>query len=50
MMELGPHVLLDLLATSLSYWWVIVPPTLVGIVVGAIPGFNAANTIIIRCR
>jgi putative tricarboxylic transport membrane protein len=46
-MELGPDVLLDLLATSLSYWWVIVPATLFGIVVGAIPGFNAANTIII---
>ena len=47
MMELGPDVLLDLLATSLGYWWVIVPATLFGIVVGAVPGFNAANTIII---
>jgi len=28
-------------------WWVIVPSILLGLIVGAIPGFSAANTIII---
>jgi putative tricarboxylic transport membrane protein len=37
----------DLFAHSFSYWYVIVPATLLGLVVGAIPGFSAANTIII---
>ncbi|MGH6944970.1 MAG: tripartite tricarboxylate transporter permease, partial [Geminicoccaceae bacterium] len=46
-MELGSDVLLHLLLTTLSYWWVIIPSTLLGILMGAIPGFNAANTIII---
>jgi putative tricarboxylic transport membrane protein len=32
---------------SLSYWWVIVPSVLLGMVVGALPGFSAANTIIV---
>ncbi len=32
---------------ALSYWWIIVPAVLIGVVMGAIPGFNAANTIII---
>lgn len=38
---------LPLFAESLSLWWVIVPAILLGLVVGAIPGFSAANTIII---
>lgn len=37
----------DLLLHSLSLWWVIVPATLLGIVVGAVPGFSAQNTLII---
>lgn len=32
---------------SLSYWWVILPSILLGLIVGAIPGFSAANTIIV---
>ncbi len=31
----------------LSYWWVIIPSIFLGLIVGAIPGFSAANTIII---
>lgn len=37
----------DLFGHSFSLWWVIVPATLMGIVVGAIPGFSAQNTLII---
>jgi putative tricarboxylic transport membrane protein len=37
----------SLLAHTLSFWWVILPAILLGLVVGAIPGFSAANTIII---
>lgn len=32
---------------SLQYWWVMIPAVILGNVVGAIPGFSAANTIII---
>ena len=38
---------LELLLTTLSYWWLIIPATLLGLLVGAIPGFSAANTIIV---
>ena len=31
---------------TLSFWWVIVPTIFLGLIVGAIPGFSAANTII----
>jgi len=37
----------DLFFHSLSLWWVIVPSIFLGFIVGAIPGFSAANTIII---
>ena len=40
-------VFLNLLVETLSYWWLIIPATLLGVVVGAVPGFSAANTIII---
>jgi len=40
-------VFLELFGTTLSYWWVILPATLLGVLVGAVPGFSAANTIII---
>jgi putative tricarboxylic transport membrane protein len=40
-------VFLDLFGKTLSYWWVILPATLLGVLVGAVPGFSAANTIII---
>jgi putative tricarboxylic transport membrane protein len=36
-----------LFAYSLTYWWVMIPAILLGNIVGAIPGFSAANTIII---
>jgi len=37
----------SILVDTLSYWWVILPATLLGVLVGAIPGFSAANTIIV---
>ena len=40
-------VFLGMFAETLTYWWIIVPATLLGVLVGAIPGFSAANTIII---
>jgi putative tricarboxylic transport membrane protein len=38
---------LNLFVETLDYWWILIPATLLGVVVGAIPGFSAANTIII---
>jgi putative tricarboxylic transport membrane protein len=38
---------LELLLRSLSFWWIIIPAILIGAVAGAVPGFSAANTIII---
>ena len=40
-------LLLDLLLRSLGQWWIIVPAVIVGIVVGAVPGFNAQNVLVI---
>ena len=37
----------QLFLDTLGLWWVIVPATLLGILVGAIPGFSAQNTLII---
>jgi putative tricarboxylic transport membrane protein len=37
----------QLFLDTLSLWWVIVPASLLGILVGAIPGFSAQNTLII---
>ena len=37
----------QLFFSALSYWWVIIPAIFLGLIVGAIPGFSAANTIII---
>lgn len=37
----------SLILHAFSLWWVIVPAVLLGIVVGAIPGFSAQNTLII---
>lgn len=45
-MELDAAGLATLLLHSLSLWWVIIPAVIVGIVMGAIPGFAAHNTII----
>lgn len=38
---------IGLFAHSLSFWWVMIPSIALGIVVGALPGFSAANTIIV---
>ena len=46
-MEFSWDLLLPLLTHTLSYWWVIIPAIFLGLIVGAIPGFSAANTIII---
>jgi putative tricarboxylic transport membrane protein len=46
-MELSFEFLVDLFAHSFSFWWIILPAIFMGLIVGAIPGFSAANTIII---
>src|SRR4051794_9727305 len=38
---------LSLITDSLMLTWIVVPAVLLGIVVGAIPGFSAQNTLII---
>ena len=45
-MELDVGGLTQLFLYSLSMWWVIIPAVIIGIVMGAIPGFAASNTII----
>lgn len=40
-------VLAEQFLHSFSMWWVIIPAIFLGLIVGAIPGFSAANTIII---
>lgn len=42
-----PALLLDLFLRAFGLWWIIVPAVLLGIVVGAVPGFNAQNTLVI---
>jgi len=46
-MEFDPGLFIELFARMFSFWWIILPAILLGLVVGAIPGFSAANTIII---
>ena len=50
-MEIGTDITWDiftgLLLNTLSFWWMMIPAVILGLVVGAIPGFSAANTIII---
>jgi putative tricarboxylic transport membrane protein len=46
-MEIDFALFFSLFGTTLGYWWVILPATVLGIIVGAVPGFSAANTIII---
>jgi len=46
-MDVGFSFYLDLFAHTFGFWWVIVPAIFLGLIVGAIPGFSAANTIII---
>lgn len=40
------ELFLDLLLAALEHWWLILIATTVGIVIGAIPGFGAQNTLI----
>jgi len=37
----------EMFARTFTFWWVIIPAIFLGLLVGAIPGFSAANTIII---
>jgi len=46
-MEFDPAIFVDLIARAFSFWWLILPAIVLGLVVGAVPGFSAANTIII---
>ena len=46
-MENDLGIYFSLISNTLEFWWVIIPATILGIIVGAIPGFSAANTIII---
>ena len=46
-MEMSLSFLAQLFAHSFSFWWIIIPAIFLGLIVGAIPGFSAANTIII---
>jgi putative tricarboxylic transport membrane protein len=46
-MEFDPGLFVDLFTRMFGFWWVILPAILLGLIVGAIPGFSAANTIII---
>jgi putative tricarboxylic transport membrane protein len=39
--------LFGLLLHNFGYWWIIVPAVILGVIVGAVPGFNAQNTLII---
>ena len=46
-MEFQWALYVELFARTLTFWWVIIPAIFLGLLVGAIPGFSAANTIII---
>ena len=46
-MGIDMGMFVGLIGQTLSYWWVILIGTTVGVLVGAVPGFSAANTIII---
>lgn len=40
-------LLVEVFFNTITYWWVIIPTIFLGLIVGGIPGFSAANTIII---
>ena len=46
-MEVDWGLFADEFLRTFTFWWVIIPAIFLGLVVGAIPGFSAANTIII---
>jgi putative tricarboxylic transport membrane protein len=45
-MESSIGFVADLFAHAFSYWWLILIATTIGIIIGAMPGFGSANTII----
>jgi putative tricarboxylic transport membrane protein len=47
MLGISPDLLLEIYLNAVSQWWVILLATTIGIIIGAIPGFGAQNTIII---
>jgi len=46
-MEVDWGIFAEQFARTFTLWWIILPAIVLGLVVGAIPGFSAANTIII---
>ncbi len=46
-MEVQWGLFAEMFAHTFTLWWVIIPAIFLGLIVGAIPGFSAANTIII---
>ena len=46
-MDNTSQILLEVFLSTISYWYVIIPSIFLGLIVGGIPGFSAANTIII---
>ena len=46
-MDVSVQMFFELFLHTLEFWWIIIPAMLLGLIVGAIPGFSAANTIII---
>jgi putative tricarboxylic transport membrane protein len=40
-------ILAEVLIETIGYWYIIIPTIFLGLIVGGIPGFSAANTIII---
>ena len=46
-MDVNTAFFIDLFFHQLGLWWVVIPSIFLGLVVGAIPGFSAANTIIV---
>ena len=41
------NLLFDLIKTAFGWWYIIIPAVILGTIVGAVPGFNAANTLIL---
>jgi putative tricarboxylic transport membrane protein len=40
------HLFIPALLNALSYWWLIIPTVFFGLIIGAIPGLTAQNTLI----
>jgi putative tricarboxylic transport membrane protein len=46
-MDSTSQILLEVFLDTIGYWYIIIPSIFLGLIVGGIPGFSAANTIII---